>query len=168
MRRSAVEALGKLAAKAGKENIPQILNMLQVALSDQAEYVRYNAAKAFGKVAAHAGKENIPQILNMLQAALSDQNEDVRNTAARATLDLKTEWLLSIFASQHSPHPHLNTLIFEHFINQSIPLYCVENSTGYSIHTSDTCYEAFNLKQLRLLSNRCTTLLYTKTWTESD
>ncbi len=166
VRSSAARGLGELAAHAGKENIPQILNSLQKAQSDQKWIVRRDAVEALRMLVAHAGKENITQILNILQTTLSDQEECMRRLAAQAILSLKTEWLLSIFASQPSSHPKLNTLIFEHFINQSIPLYCVENSMAYSIHTRDTCYEACNLKQLRLLSNRCAALL-TNTWTES-
>ncbi len=162
VRHAAAEALGELAAHTGKENIPQILNMLQKALKDKNHYVRINATLAIGKLAAHAGKENIPQILNMLQKALSDRYSNVCSCAAQVTFGLKPEWLLFIFTTC----PKLNTFIFEHFINQSIPLYCVENSTGHFIHTSDTCSEAFDLKQLGVLSNRCT-VLYTNTWTES-
>ncbi len=165
VRRNVARALGGLAAHAGKQNIPQILNALLKAMCDQERDVRINAAKALGKLAAHAGKQNITQILNALQKAMCDQERDVRINAAKAILGLKTEWLLSGFTSQPSSHPKLYTLIFEHFINQSIPLYFIENSTGYSIRTSDSCYEAYNLQQLRVLSNSCTAL-YTNTWAE--
>ncbi len=166
VRSAAAEALRELAAHAAKENIPQILGIVQKVLSNQGPDVRCNAAYTLGELAAHTGKENIPQILNALLKALDDQYSIVRRAATNATRSLKPEWFLSIFASQPSSHPKLNTLIFEHFINQSIPLYFIENSTGCSIHISDTCYEPYNLKQLSVLLNRCAALL-TNTWTES-
>ncbi len=166
VRKNVTEALGELAAHVAKENIRQSLAILQEAFSDRDSDVRRAAAKALGELAAHAGKKNIPQFLHILQEVLSDQDWLVRRSAAEAILSLKTEWLLSVFASQPSSHPKLNALIFEHFINQSIPLYFIKNSTGYSICTSDSCYEAYNLRQLGVLSNRCTAL-YKNTWTES-
>ncbi len=166
VRRNAAKVLVGLAAHAGRENIPQIFSELLKTPGDQDEGVRSSAARALGVLVAHAGKENITQILNALQMALCDRNRAVCHSAAQTIIGLKTERLLFVFTSQPSPHLKLNTLIFEHFINQSIPLYFVENNTGYSIRTSDSCCEAFNLKRLGVLSNRCTAL-YTNTWKES-
>jgi len=79
----------------------------------------------------------------------------VRSTAASAISNLNTQHLLPIFLSKNISHPTYNPIIFQHLINQSIPLYLVEQSlNNYRIHISETSHQVVDSEQIQLLTQR--------------
>ncbi len=162
VRKAAVEVLGKLTPSLIERSFALILSSIQTALDDKDYWVREAAVEVLGELAPHLKEETLILFLDCIQMALHDEHKRVKEDTVKILLCLSNKFLLSVFCSQTLYYLEFQSIIFDHFINQSIPLYLAKNDQRFFLHINDMYYTEISFKQFTSLSHLCTAHLTNK------